>query len=88
MTTIQLVEELLSVAQTLGFEVREDWFSGHGGGICIVKGQKQLYVDLAQTVEEQLQSMVQALRSEPLLLTAQMSSELNARFKALAKQAA
>ncbi len=61
MNAIELRDEAIHLAQRLGCEVREDWFDGRGGGLCLVRGKKRLFLDVAQTPEEQLESLTMAL---------------------------
>jgi hypothetical protein len=56
--------------------VREDWFDGRGGGLCLVRGQKRLFLDVAQTPEEQLESLAAALSGEAELAGVAMTTEL------------
>ena len=64
MHTVELLDEALEVARRLGYEVRQDWLGGDGGGHCLVRGRKWLLLDLAQTADEQLDVVAEALRGE------------------------
>jgi hypothetical protein len=64
MHTVELLKEAVEAARRLGYEVRQDWLGGDGGGHCIVRGRKWLLLDVAQTAEEQLDVVADALRSE------------------------
>jgi hypothetical protein len=64
MHTVELLREAVEAAGQLGYEVRQDWLGGDGGGHCIVRGRKWLLLDLAQTAEEQLDVVADALRGE------------------------
>jgi hypothetical protein len=61
MNTVELLDEALQTARSLGFTVRQDWLSGSGGG-CEIKGQRCLFVDLSLTPIEQLDQVLSAIR--------------------------
>ena len=65
MHAIDLRNEASAAARRLGYEVREDWFDGAGGGVCQLRGRKLLLLDLAQTADEQLTTLLDALAREP-----------------------
>ncbi len=46
MNSVELLEEAVDAARRVGFQVREEWFGGSGGGACAVRGQKLLFLDL------------------------------------------
>jgi hypothetical protein len=64
MHTVELLDEAVDAARRLGYEVRQDWLGGDGGGHCLVRGRKWLLLDMAQTVDEQLEVVGEALRGE------------------------
>jgi hypothetical protein len=64
MHTVELLKEAVQTAQQLGYEVRQDWLGGNGGGHCLVRGRKWLLLDLAQSADEQLNIVAEALRGE------------------------
>ena len=64
MHTVELLNEAVEAARRLGYEVRHDWLGGNGGGHCLVRGRKWLLLDVAQTAEEQLHVVTEALRGE------------------------
>lgn len=61
MHTVELLEEAMQFAQSLGFAIRQDWLSGSGGP-CEIKGKRWLFVDLSLTHREQLDQVVAAIR--------------------------
>jgi hypothetical protein len=65
MHTVDLLEQCLDLAVALGYQVRQDWLGGSGGGACQLKGQKWLFVDLAASPLEQLDQAAEALRNDP-----------------------
>lgn len=64
MHTVELLAEAVQAARRLGYEVRQDWLGGDGGGHCLVRGRKWLLLDVAQSAEEQLDVVGEALRGE------------------------
>jgi hypothetical protein len=82
MHTVELLNEAVDTARRLGYEVRQDWLGGNGGGHCLVRGRKWLLLDVAQTVDEQLDVVTEALRSEAGAAKAIRSPELAKRLNA------
>jgi hypothetical protein len=80
MHTVELLEEAVDAARRLGFEVRQDWLGGNGGGHCIVRGRKWLLLDVAQTAEERLDVVTDAIRGETGAVRAVKSPELVQRL--------
>ena len=75
MSTIERIEQLIEMAQQLGYRIRHDYFGGTGGGKCEFGGQKWIFIDLALTSVEQLDQLHEALANEPLLPTLAGSPE-------------
>ncbi len=67
MHTAQLLSQALDLSRRAGYQIREEALEGAGGGHCLIRGQKWLLLDLTQTNQEQLNDVVDALRSEPTL---------------------
>ncbi len=67
MHTAQLLSQALELSRRAGYQIREETLEGAGGGHCVIRGQKWLLLDLTQTHQEQLNDVVDALRSEPTL---------------------
>jgi hypothetical protein len=80
MHAVELLEEALEAARLCGYEVRQDWLGGDGGGHCLVRGRKWLLLDIAQTAEEQLDVVADALRGERAATHVNMSSDLADRL--------
>ncbi len=76
MHTVELLEHAALAAKQLGFRIREEWLGGSGGGPCEIKGQKWLFVDLAQSPAEQFAQVAAALRREPAVAKLEMPNEL------------
>lgn len=45
MTDQQILEELVCLLETHGVQVRSEPLSGHGGGLCRIRGQTILFLD-------------------------------------------
>lgn len=82
MHAVELRNHAIRAAAGLGIEVREDWFDGRGGGLCQLRGRQQLYLDLAQTTDEQLGVLLDALRGQPGIESAVLPDELRQRLAA------
>src|SRR4029079_19772269 len=80
MHTVELLNEAVDTARRLGYEVRQDWLGGNGGGHCLVRGRKWLLLDVAQTVDEQLDIVTDALRGEAEAKQVVQSKELAKRL--------
>jgi hypothetical protein len=76
-----MLQEALDTARRLGYEVRQDWLGGDGGGHCLVRGRKWLLLDVAQSADEQLDVVADALRSESGAGRAIRSDELAERLQ-------
>jgi hypothetical protein len=79
MHTVELLNEAVDTARRLGYEVRQDWLGGNGGGHCLVRGRKWLLLDVAQSADEQLDVVTDALRTEAGASKAIRSPQLAAR---------
>jgi len=60
-----MLEQVLSVAERLGYGVRHEWLGGQGCSACEFGGRKWLFVDLAASTVEQLEQVVESLRTDP-----------------------
>jgi hypothetical protein len=80
MHTVELLEEAVHAARRLGYEVRQDWLGGDGGGHCLVRGRKWLLLDIAQSPDEQLEVVGDALRGEAAAVRVIKLPELVARL--------
>jgi hypothetical protein len=60
MHTVELLEQAIATARDVGYQVHEDWLGG-GGGSCVLKGRKCLFIDLALSPRERLEQVLEAL---------------------------
>lgn len=65
MHTVELLERLVRLAEQLGYQTREEWLGGSGGGRCEFSGKKWIFLDLAVSKAEQLEQLCTALRQDP-----------------------
>ena len=86
MHTVEMLAEALDLAARLGYEVRQEWFGGCGGGGCELAGRKMLFLDLALGPVDQLEQVLDTLRREPdairLPMPHQLREMLNVRKSA------
>lgn len=80
MHTVDLLDEAMAAARQLGFRIREEWLGGDGGGSCVLKGQKWLFVDLALDTAERLELVTAALSGEPAAAQLALSDALRGRI--------
>ena len=73
MHTVELLEQALSLAELMGYRVRQEWMGGVGGGVCEFGGRKWIFIDLALNAVEQLEQVRLVLESDPSLPMMEMS---------------
>ena len=76
MHTVVLLAHALNLAERLGYEVRQEWLEGNGGGGCELRGRKLLFIDLATPPAEQFDLVLRVLRSDPRAAEQSMPQEL------------
>jgi hypothetical protein len=64
MHTVELLAEALDLCCRAGYQVRQEWLGGEGGGTCELKGRKLLFLDLDLGPSEQLEQVLDALRRD------------------------
>ncbi|MEK6248571.1 MAG: hypothetical protein N2C12_10360 [Planctomycetales bacterium] len=67
MRTVELLEQTLDIARQLGYRVREECVGGNGGGSCVVRGQKWLFLDPSFDISDQLALACDAIQSDPAI---------------------
>ncbi len=65
MHTVELLEQVLTIAERLGYGVRHEWLGGQGCSACEFSGRKWMFVDLAASTAEQLEQVAEALQADP-----------------------
>ncbi len=63
------LDELLSLADQIGLTIRRESLGGSGGGLCILKGQRVLFLDTAADLETRYERTLAALAPLPDLDT-------------------
>jgi hypothetical protein len=82
-TRVELIDEALGVLRRAGVEVRSDWLDGRGSELCVVHGQRIMFMDLSTTLDEQLASLLDALRRLAAIDLAAVSPALRRRLNDL-----
>ena len=80
MHSIELVEYALDLAEQLGYEIRQEWLGGGGGG-CELHGRRIFFLDLALPPADQLDQLIEALCREPRAAALPMSPQLRKLLK-------
>jgi len=65
----ELLTALLELAENAGLEVRKEYLGGEGGGLCILRGKRILFLDTAADTAEQVAHTAAALSKLPELDT-------------------
>jgi len=76
MHTVEMLEQVLTVAERLGYGVRHEWLGGQGCNACEFGGRKWLFVDLAVSAAEQLDQIAEALQNDPGVHLLQLQPEM------------
>jgi hypothetical protein len=76
MHTVELLDEALTVAESLGYSIRQEWMGGTGGA-CEIAGRRWLFVDLALTTDERLDQVVEAIRPDQGLYALRLSPAMS-----------
>lgn len=63
MHSVDLLEEVIALAEYYGFEIRREFLGESTGGACRVGGRWILFVDLSLPAGEQLSQVLAAVRS-------------------------
>lgn len=59
------IDALLAAAEQIGLAVQKAPISGDGGGLCIVKGAKKLFVDTLADAQTRYERTIDALATLP-----------------------
>ena len=63
----ELLTALLELAESAGLEVRKEYLGGEGGGLCLLRGKRILFLDTAADTAEQVARTAAALADLPEL---------------------
>ena len=61
------LDTLLAVAEEIGLDIRKEPLGGTGGGLCVLRGRRILFVDTAADLEERYDAVLAALAPLPAL---------------------
>lgn len=78
MHTLDLLDRAIHTAKGLGYRVRREWLEGQGGGVCEIVGQRWIFLDLSLSPLEQLDQVLEALKSDPALDRVAVPAEIDA----------
>jgi hypothetical protein len=67
MHTVELLHQATELARTMGYEIREEWLEGTGGGSCEFSGKRWIFLDLGHNPLEQLEKMTDVLCQDPAI---------------------
>ncbi len=81
MHTVELLEQALTLARELGFGIRQEWFGGDGGGICRIRDQAWIFLDLAESHRDQLAIVLEAIESAEGRATIRLPSAIEAMLR-------
>lgn len=59
------LDELLSLADQIGLTIRRESLGGSGGGLCILKGRRVLFLDTSADLETRYERTLAALAPLP-----------------------
>ncbi|MGD0654023.1 MAG: hypothetical protein ABSA16_06740 [Thermoguttaceae bacterium] len=76
MHTVEILEHGLDLASRLGYQIRQEYLGGNGGGGCVLKGRKIFFLDLALDPAEQLDQVIETLRHDADALKLLMPHQL------------
>ena len=76
MHTTEMLSHAVELARQLGYQIREDYLEGAGGGHCLIHGRKWLLLDLTQSAHQQLDDVLDAVRNDPQLCQANIPPAL------------
>ena len=61
------LDELLRLAEEIGLAVRTEPLGGEGGGFCVVRGERRLFVDAMADLETRYERTLEAMSLLPEL---------------------
>ena len=73
MHTVELMDSLCTLAEHLGYTLRQEWLGGTGGGKCEMGGRRYIFIDLALSILEQQEQVAAALQDDPAIFTVSLA---------------
>jgi hypothetical protein len=77
--TAQL-DTVLQLFEQLGIEVRRERLGGSGGGLCKIRGQRVVFVDLDADTATKLDCCIEALAGVPEAASVYMAPDMRERM--------
>lgn len=65
------LDDLISAAEAAGIAIRREQLGGEGGGLCVLRGKRVLFIDTLSDAETRYERTLEALAPLP---------EMDARF--------
>jgi hypothetical protein len=59
------LNELLALSEQIGLTIRRESLGGNGGGLCVLKGQRVLFLDTSADLETRYERTLAALSPLP-----------------------
>lgn len=76
MHTFELLHQATEIARTMGYEIREEWLGGAGGGSCEFGGKKWIFLDIAHNPLEQLEEVADVICQDPAIQLIELPAPL------------
>lgn len=59
------LDDLITLAEQLGIQIRREALGGEGGGLCVLRGQRVLFIDTLADLETRYDKTLAALAGLP-----------------------
>ena len=76
MHTVDLMDQAVTAAESLGYGIRQEFLGGVGGGACEIAGTRWIFIDLGLRSVDQLEQVLDVLSADPGVYTLSLSREL------------
>jgi len=76
MHTVELMEQAVAAAESLGYSIRHEYLGGVGGGACEIAGRKWIFLDLGLSAHDQFGQVIEALQGDPGLFMLDLAPAL------------
>jgi hypothetical protein len=80
MHTVELLQQLLQLAEQMGYGIRHEWLGGANGGLCEINGKRWIFVDVSLNPLEQLDQVTRALSQDAGLHGVSLPAALRTQF--------
>lgn len=77
------IDSIVHLIEQLGIEVRQERLGGSGGGLCRIRGQRVVFVDLDADAATRLDRCVEALAAVPEAAEVYINPDLRERMDRL-----